>query len=255
VRRDLLWELVWKEIRLRYRRSALGFLWSLLHPLLMMAVFTLVFSRFPKIMGGLPIPFYIFFLSGYLCWNYFSVSISNSHMSVIANSTLVKQVYFPRQALPLAAVISNFFHIVIAFALFIFYLLIFTPYLSCRVFLLPIAIVLETILILGFSLLLSSLNVFFRDVGQILEVLLTFWFYLTPIFYPLTIFGPADRWIVVMLKLNPLTEIVGLYRWCLFDGFGFEPLMIAYPLLFGSVSFVFGRLVFSKLEPSFAKEL
>ena len=114
---------------------------------------------------------------------------------------------------------------------------------------------LETFLILGFSLLLSSLNVFFRDVGQILEVLLTFWFYLTPVFYPLSIFGPEDRWLVAILKLNPLTEIVGLYRWCLLDGFGFEPLMVLYPLLFGAVFVALGRSVFLKLSPSFAKEL
>ena len=254
-RRELLWELVWKEIRLRYRRSALGFLWSLLHPLLMMGVFTLVFSRFPKIMGELPVPYYIFFLVGYLAWNYFSVSISNSHMSVIANATLVKQVYFPRQALPLAAVIANFFHIVIAFALLILFLFAFTPYLSYRVAFFPVVILIESVLILGFSLLLSSLNVFFRDVGQILEVVLTFWFYLTPVFYPLSIFGPEDHWLVSMLKLNPLTEVVALYRWCLLDGFGFEPFMIAYPLVFGVLFLLFGHHVFSKLEPSFAKEL
>lgn len=254
-RRELLWELVTKEIRLRYRRSALGFLWSLLHPLLMMGVFTLVFSRFPKIMGQLSVPYYIFFLVGYLCWNFFSVALSNSHMSIIANATLVKQVYFPRQVLPLAAIISNFFHILLAFALLIFYLLIFTPYLSHRIIFFPIAIALETLLVLGLGLVVSSLNVFFRDVGQMLEVILTFWFYLTPIFYPLSIFGPEDRLITALLRLNPLTEIVNLYRWCMLDGFAFEPMMIAYPLIVGAILLVIGRLVFSKLSLTFAKEL
>lgn len=254
-KRELLWELVTKEIRLRYRRSALGFLWSLLHPLLMMGVFTLVFSRFPKLMGELTVPYYLFFLVGYLCWNYFSVSLSNSHMSIIANATIVKQVFFPRQVLPLAAVISNFFHILLAFLLLIIYLLIFTQHLSYRIVFFPVAIALETLLILGLSLIVSSLNVFFRDVGQILEVVLTFWFYLTPIFYPLSIFGPNDRLIVSLLKLNPITEIVGLYRWCLLDGFEFEPIMVLYPLLVGIVLLLVGRSVFAKLSPSFAKEL
>lgn len=254
-KRELLWELVTKEIRLRYRRSALGFLWSLLHPLLMMGVFTLVFSRFPKLMGQLSVPYYLFFLVGYLCWNYFSVSLSNSHMSIIANATLVKQVYFPRQVLPLATVIANFFHILLAFVLLTVYLLIFTPHLSYRVVFFPVVIALETLLVLGFSLIISSLNVFFRDVGQMLEVILTFWFYLTPIFYPLSIFGPNDRLIVTFLKLNPITEIVELYRWCLLDGFEFEPMMVVYPLLVGVFLLLLGRSIFAKLSSSFAKEM
>ena len=253
-RRDLLAQLVRKEIKLRYKRSALGVLWSLLHPLLMMGVFTLVFSRFPRL-SGTPVPYYVFFMTGYLPWVFFSTAVANSHTSILVNASLVKQVYFPRQILPLASCLSNLLHFGIAFGMWLAFVLFTYARLSPALLLLPVAVAIQFALLVGVALVLSAMNVFYRDVGQILEVLITFLFYLTPVFYTFAIFPPADAWIVRLLSLNPMAQLVMLYRGALLHGFEVTPFMVAYPAAVAAAVLVLGHFVFLRASRDFAKEL
>ena len=253
-RRDLLVQLVRKEIKLRYKRSVLGVFWSLLHPLLMMGIFTLVFSRFPRL-SGTPVPYYVFFMTGYLPWVFFSTSISNSHTSILVNASLVKQVYFPRQLLPLASCLSNLMHFAIAFGMWLVFVLFTYARFSPALLLIPVALAIQFTLLVGVALVLSAMNVFFRDVGQILEVLITFLFYLTPVFYTYAIFPPKDAWIVGALSLNPMAQLVMLYRGALLQGFEVTPFMVAYPALFAAAVLGLGHVVFLRASRDFAKEL
>jgi lipopolysaccharide transport system permease protein len=253
-RRDLLAQLVRKEIKLRYKRSVLGVFWSLLHPLLMMAIFTLVFSRFPRL-SGTPVPYYVFFMTGYLPWVFFATTISNSHTSILVNASLVKQVYFPRQLLPLASCLSNLMHFGIAFGMWLIFVAFTYARLSPALLLLPVALAVQFTLLIGVALALSSMNVFFRDVGQILEVLITFLFYLTPVFYTFAIFPPKDAWIVQALSLNPMAQLVMLYRGALFPGFEVTPFMVLYPAAFAAAVLAIGHLIFLRASRDFAKEL
>jgi ABC-type polysaccharide/polyol phosphate export permease len=253
-RRDLLAELVRKEIKLRYKRSALGVLWSLLHPLLMMGIFTLVFSRFPRL-SGTPVPYYVFFMTGYLPWVFFATTVSNAQGSILVNAALVKQVFFPRQLLPLAACLSNLLHFGIAFGIWLAFLAATHMAVTPALLLVPVALAIQFALLVGIALALSALNVSFRDVGQILDVLITFLFYLTPVFYTYAIFPPADAWIVRLLALNPMAQIIQIYRGALLPGFAVTPFMIAYPAAFALGVLALGHAVFARASRDFAKEL
>jgi lipopolysaccharide transport system permease protein len=252
--RYLLSQLVRKEIKLRYKRSALGILWSLIHPLAMMGIFTLVFSRFPRL-SGMTVPYYAFFLTGYLPWIFFQTAISNAHGSIIVNASLVKQVYFPRWLLPLASCLSNLVHFLIAYGLWLVYLLLFLGALSPRLVLLPVAVLILFALLVGLALILSAVNVFFRDVGQILEVLLQFLFFLTPVIYTFDIFPPQDARIVTVLGLNPMAQVVLLLRGILLPGFPLTVFSVWYPAAWAAAMVALGIRTFRRADRTMAKEL
>lgn len=250
----LLWELVSSQVKLRYKRSSLGLGWSLLHPLLMMAVFTLVLGRFPRI-ADLPVPYHIFFLSGYLPWTFFAATVSNGQHAFIANAGLVKQVAFPTWLLPLAAVGANAVHAVLALALFVLYLAI-HPALGpswSLLWLVPLILV-QLAALAGLLLALSAWNVSFRDLGPMLEVGLAFLFYLTPVFYHFSIFAPEDRALVSVLRLNPLAALLACYRAALFG----EALPWGSAAYFGGwtvLLLIAGRRVYRRRRGRLAKEL
>ena len=252
--RYLLSQLVRKDIKLRYKRSALGFLWSLLRPLLMMAIFTLVFSHWARF-ANMPVPYYAFLLTGYLPWMFFSTALSNSHTSILANASLVKQVYFPRQLLPLASCLSNLIHFLIAYAMWVGWVLIVFRSPSWAMLLLPVAILLQMALIIGLSLILSAMNVYFRDVGQSLEVVLTFLFFLTPIFYSFDIFPEADAAKVQILQYNPLAQMMMIYRGLLLEGYEVTPFMLGYTAAWAGGTLLIGHAYLVSKSRTLAKEL
>jgi len=251
---NLLWELIVSQVKLRYKRSALGLGWSLLHPLLMMAVFTIVLGRFPRL-ADLPVPYHIFFLSGYLPWTFFATGVSNGQAALIANASLVKQVAFRKWLLPVASVGANLVHAVLAMLLFIAYLLI-HPAIDTNAGLLWIAplMLVQTLALAGLALLLSSWVVSFRDLGPILEVLLAFLFYLTPVFYDFSIFSAADAHLVAILKINPLASLLACYRAAMFGG-AMPVGALVYVLAWTVALLFFGGRVFTRRAGWVAKEL
>ena len=226
--RELIYNLVQRELKARYKNSVLGFVWSLLNPLGMMVVFTIVFS---VLMPNNSVPNYpIFLLCGLLPWNFFSASIMTGTNSIVANGNLVKKVYFPREVLPIATVLANLVNFLLALVvLFAAMLLVRIP-LSPWLVLLPIVILIQTCFTLGIVFLLSTFQVFYRDTLIVLDVVLLAWFFLTPVFYPtsllptsLTVLGITLDVQRVMYILNPMASLINMYRDILYWGYRTDP--------------------------------
>ena len=226
--RELIYNLVQRDLKARYKNSVLGFVWSLLNPLGMMVVFTIVFS---VLMPNNSVPNYpIFLLCGLLPWNFFSASIMTGTNSIVANGNLVKKVYFPREVLPIATVLANLVNFLLALVvLFAAMLLVRIP-LSPWLVLLPIVILIQTCFTLGIVFLLSTFQVFYRDTLIVLDVVLLAWFFLTPVFYPtsllptsLTVLGITFDVQRVMYILNPMASLINMYRDILYWGYRTDP--------------------------------
>jgi len=214
--RYLLRNLVERDLKVRYKNSVLGILWSLLNPLLMMVVFTLVFAIFRS--GGYR-HYSVFILVGLIPWQFFSGSMMTGTNSIAAHSSLIKKVYFPREVLPASAVFSNLVNSLIAFVILIFFLYVSGLGLTIHALWVPFILLTQIIFILGLTLLLSAVHVFYRDVMMILDVVLLAGFFLTPIFYPLDLYGAAQTVAgitfvpaQVMRWFNPMASIVDAYR-------------------------------------------
>jgi ABC-type polysaccharide/polyol phosphate export permease len=263
--RYLLRNLVKRDLKARYKNSAFGILWSLLNPLGMMLVFTLLFT----VMGNDSTRAYaIFVLVGLIPWNFFTGSMVSGTTSVVGNSSLVKKVYFPRELLPFSSLLSNLVNFALAFVVLIIFLYVFRIGLTVHALWVPAILITQLIFTLGLVLLLGGLNVLYRDVMMILEVVLLAWFFLTPVFYSLELFGdtatlfgftfnPAQ----VMRWINPMASIIDGYRtvlWGTYESAGPVSMNPAYLLrtFVTSVIILFiGYFVFSRLDHKFGEIL
>jgi len=207
--RELLANLASKELKVRYKSSALGFLWSLVTPLLMTGVFTVVFAKFLRIPLGEG-NFATFFLAGYLVWQFFANSVNASVGAIVGNGALVKKVYFPREVLPLSLVLSQGVHLLLALLatapLFVYYRG-FHPELLPAI---ALGFVLLGAFTAGVSMLFAAANVTFRDLQELVQVLFLAWFYGTPVIYPL--FFVEDTGFLPLIQLNPMTWYVELFH-------------------------------------------
>ncbi|GIV97991.1 MAG: transport permease protein [Herpetosiphonaceae bacterium] len=211
--RELIGNLVARDLKARYKGSFLGYLWSLVNPLLMMAIFYVVF----RVLLRTNITyFHIFLMAALLPWNFCAGAIMEGMGSIVNNAALVKKVYFPREILPLAAVLSNLINFLLALPVLFFVILLTGASLGWSALFLPVIIIMETIFLLGMALVLSSAAVFFRDTQHIMGVLMQLWFFLTPIFYALEDvvprLAPYVRW------FNPMASLVDFYRDILYGG-------------------------------------
>lgn len=249
--RSLLIELIRKDLRLKYRRSNLGILWSLLNPLLMMLVYTLVFS----VIARFPIRHYpMLVLPGLLAWNFMASALTQSANVVVFNQNLVKKVYFPHEVLALATVGSNLVNFLISLVVLVPFIAYFRPPLMISVVLLPLLFAFETAFITGLSLLISALNVFFRDVEYLMGILLLMWFFLTPVIYPYS--SPIIPHLVrQLLVVNPMTWLLDSYQRILYWG---QWPTAAFFLGFAGLSllvFAGGAVLFARLKIHFAEEV
>jgi len=256
--RDLIRSLVIRDLKVRYKNSLLGFVWSLLNPLLMMMVFTFVFTViFPS---GETASFPIFFLVGLLPWQFFANSISMTTRSIVDSAHLIKKVYFPREALPLAGVLSHLVNfllsLVVLFALFP----VFRVRVTGWVLLLPVIILIQLLFTLGLAFVLSTLNVFYRDTQHIMETLMLLWFFVTPIFYSLEDMRP----ILVGLRfdlpnliytLNPMASLIKAYRAVLYHGSAPCFMRLGVTASITLLVFVAGSLVFDHYSSVFSEEV
>jgi ABC-2 type transport system permease protein len=256
--RELFANLVLRELRSKYKRSVLGWAWSTVNPLAVMVVYTIVFKLFLRIHvppgdpSGLNV-FALWLLCGLLPWTYFQTSVSGSIVSLTSNGNLIKKTYFPRELLPASTVGANLVSHAIEMGLLLVALLAFGNYLALEY--LPLTILLMLLMAafaLGFGLVLSSLNVYFRDIEHFMTIVFLVWFYLTPIIYPITEIPARYR---SVLKLNPMTDASLCFRATLYDG-RFPPwLQLGYFVAWVVVMVVVGLFVFSKLEGRLAEEL
>ena len=222
--RDLVVNLVVRDLKARYKSSVLGFLWSLLNPLGMMLVFTVVFT---VLLPNNSVPKYpIFLLCGLLPLNFFSAGVMISINSIVGNANLVKKVYFPREALPLSSVLANLVNFLLGLVVLFVALFVTKTHLSPWLWLLPFVILIQTCFILGLAFLLSAINVFYRDTIMIMDTVMLAWFFLTPVVYPIEalprsypIFGVTVNIHRLMYILNPMASLIAAYRDLLYWGY------------------------------------
>jgi ABC-type polysaccharide/polyol phosphate export permease len=211
--RDLVRALVARELKVRYRRSAIGFVWTMLQPLLMMLVLQTVFS---SIFRGFSITNYpVYALSGVLFWNFFSQSIVSSMNSLRGNAQLLQKLPVPKAVFPLANVLSGVVNLCFALVPLFIILLVTGHPLTPALFFLPVSIFLAALFTLGAGLLLSPLAVFFSDVVELIGVILSLLMYLTPVFYPKEIVPERLRWVV---RFNPIRSILETFRDPIYQG-------------------------------------
>ncbi len=247
--KELLKNLVVRDLKVRYKRSILGVFWALLEPLVLMILFTVVFSFVLRIKVE---KYPVFVLCGLLPWSFFSTGLSYSSTSIAQHANLIKKIYFPREIIPLGIILARLVNFLISLGLLFIFILIFRVRLTPSVLFLPLIIALQLLLIVGLSLFFTSLNTFYHDVGFILEFILFGWFYVTPVFYPVSMV--PERFLKFYM-LNPMAVIVHSYRQVLLYGQvpNFGQLMIAALLI--AVAFLIGWSVFRRLEYRFAEVL
>ena len=258
--RELIMNLTVRDLKVRYKNSVLGIGWSLLNPLLMMLVFTLVYT---VMLGQSNRPDYsAFILSGLLPWNFFSASIMGGTSAIVGNSHLIKKVYFPREVLPLSILLSNLVNFLIAIPVYVVLAALLGTPLTLWVAWLPVVMIVQMIFALGVSLLLTAVNVFYRDVQQIMEVIILAWFFLTPVIWDVnmlpiskTVLGidlPIQRLTYI---LNPMASIIAAYRDILYYGRPIGADFFLRTAVTAVIALLIGFAVFHRLSGRFAEEM
>ena len=255
--RGLIQSLVARELKARYRGSFLGFFWSFINPLLLLLVYSYVFSYVMPVAEDSRVrPFALFMFCGILPWTWFSSSLAESSGVLISGGNLIKKVLVPAEVLPIVTVLSNMVHFLFGLVILAGFLIWHQRPLNLgELALFPLVVLVQLVMTMGFALILSALTVHFRDIKDILSNLLTFWFFATPIIYPYFVF-PEGSLQAKLLKLNPFTHLAITYQEILF----FEgPVGHArWLLLLGVASvalFFVGYFLFDRLRDSFAEEV
>ncbi len=246
--RDLLVILMTRDIKLRYKQTALGVVWVILQPLVASVIFAIIFGRF----AGLPsngIPYLLFVYAGMLPWNLFAGSLQRAGNSLVGDSSLISKVYFPRMIIPIAssgAVLLDF-----GIALVVMFILLLVNHwpLTANVLLLPPLLVLVLLNSIGVSLFISALNVYYRDFAYALPFIIQVLMYTSPVVYTADIVPAALR---PFYALNPVVGIIEGFRWALLGVGTFPVLPLAVSLVAGIVLFALGGLVFQRVEQNFA---
>ncbi len=250
--RELMYFLVWRDIKVRYKQTALGISWIVLQPVVSVVVFSVLFGGLLQVPSG-EVPYPIFVYSALLPWNYFASSLSKSSTSLVASSHLVTKVYFPRLVIPAASVLSGLPDFGIGFLVLAGLMIYFSVHVTLGVVLLPFLLLLAMLTALGFGLWLSALNVRFRDINYIVPFLIQIWMFLTPVVYGATLIPERYRH---LLALNPMTAVVVGFRWALLGPNSVEA-TATLPLYLISISItvivlVSGMVFFRTTEKTFA---
>jgi lipopolysaccharide transport system permease protein len=209
--RELLFFLAWRDVKVRYKQTALGVVWVLLQPLITIVIFSVLFGGLLKVPSG-ETPYPVFAFTALLPWNYFAGALNRSSTSLVSSANLITKVYFPRLIIPISAVVSGMVDFGVAFLVLIalmgFYGITPTPAIA----LLPLLVLLATMTALAFGLWLAALNVRYRDINYLVPFLVQVWMYVTPVIYGTTLVPEPFRF---LLGLNPMTAVVEGFRWAL----------------------------------------
>ena len=253
--RALIQSLVARDLKARYRGSVLGFFWSFVNPLLLLLVYTFVFTVvMPGARGAGLEPFALFMFCGILPWAWFSSSLLEASNVLIAGGNLIKKVLFPAEVLPIVTVLAGLVHFALGLPILVAFLVYYrTPIVATDVLWFPLIVLVQLLLTTGLALLVSALTVHFRDVRDLLQNLLTLWFFATPIIYPIE---QVPERIRPYLNLNPFTHLAVAYQDVLFRPGPFT----AWPRLLavGAMSvivFLVGYFVFDRLRDTLAEEV
>lgn len=245
--RELLYFLTWRDVKVRYKQTALGAAWAVIQPLAMMMIFTLFFGRLANMPSdGIPYP--IFAYAGLLPWMFFSNSVTNSGNSLVASSNLITKVYFPRMVIPTAAVGAGLVDFVIAAIILALLMVFYSVGVTWTILMLPPLVLLTAMLALGVGMWLSALNVKYRDIRYALPFLIQFGMFVSPVIYPTSIVPEQYKWLLI---LNPLTGIINGYRDALFSR-GFDWTALGVSLLITVALLAYATYAFRRMERTFA---
>jgi lipopolysaccharide transport system permease protein len=246
--RELLYFLVWRDLKVRYSQAALGTAWAILQPLLAAAIFTVIFGVFAKLPSdGIPYP--VFVLAAILPWTYFSEAVRRSSFGLVGDSELVKKVYFPRLLIPLANIVSPLIDFFMALMVLLALMVWYGIWPGFNLLFVPVLLVMSAGLALALGLWIGPVNVRYRDVMHTMPFLLQIWMYATPIVYPLSMV--PDRY-KALYSLNPTVGLIEGFRWALLGKGSVDVFALSISVVMIVVLLVTGVLWFKRAERTFA---
>lgn len=254
--RELVYFLTWRDVKVRYKQTALGAAWAILQPFLTMVVFTIFFGRLAKVPSD-NVPYPIFAYTALLPWGLFTKALTDAGRSLVAHRSMITKIYFPRLSIPIASVLGGVVDFALAFIVLIGMMLYYNyapnsgyqVQLTQAFFTLPLFLLLAIVTALGAGLWLSALNVLYRDINYILPFLTQFWLFITPVAYPASMI--PERWQLIY-ALNPMTGVVEGFRWALLGTVQAPGPMLAVSSTISVLMLVSGLFYFRRMERTFA---
>lgn len=246
--RELLYYLVWRDFKIRYKQAVIGVGWAILKPLMLMVVFVFIFGIFIRVPTG-DVPYSVVVYTGLLGWNFIGVVISSAAASLISNANLLTKIYFPRLLAPLSVSLVALIDLAISLPLLFGLLFWFNIPITLHVLWLPLIFTLIFLLSFGIGVILAALYVRYRDIGLLLPIILQVWMWATPIIYPLEIV--PERWLT-LYSLNPFVGLVQGLRWAVVGATAPTPFMLAVSISLTTVVLVAGIFLFQFVEDTFA---
>ncbi len=245
---ELTRELTAREIKSRYKQSILGYAWVILNPFFQMLVMSFVFSqilRFPTI----GVPYAIFLYAGLLPWNLFANSLTGSTNALVGNASLLTKIYFPREIFIISTTLAKIVDFFLASTIFILFMFIYHMPITWNILWFVPIFLIQQLFTYGLSLILASLNLFYRDIQYVLTLLIMVWMYLTPVIYPIEIFPDKYK---LIFQLNPMAVIINAYRQAILGGGAPNLMSLGIALIVSLVITLIGIRIFRKLEGVFA---
>lgn len=245
---ELIKHLTIREIKGRYKQSFLGFFWVILNPFFQMLIMSFVFSQILK-PHGIGVPYPVFLYAGLLPWTFFATSLGSSMSVFIEDASLIKKIYFPREVLVLSTLLAKTFDFLLSLIIFVVLMIFFQVPIGPYAFLLIPLFLIQFLFTYALSLMLATMNLFYRDVQYLFNLVITLWFYLTPIVYAVEFFPEKYRWI---FKLNPMSVFINAYRQVIFNGTPPNLSSLALGVLVSAIIFFLSYKFYSKVKDSFA---
>jgi len=247
--RELLYFLVWRDIKVRYKQTVIGAAWAIIQPFTTMIIFSLFFGQLAGIPSdGLPYP--IFSYAALVPWTFFAAGLANASNSLVGNANLIKKIYFPRLVIPLSAVLSNVVDFCLAFSVLVLMMLAYGILPTVNIIFLPLFLLLAFSTALGVGLWLSAMNVQFRDVRYVVPFLTQAWLFITPIAYPSSLI--QNETLRALYGLNPMAGVVEGFRWALLGTQTAPDATILVSALASALLLVSGAFYFRRMERTFA---
>lgn len=249
--RELLYFLVWRDVKVRYKQTVIGVAWAIIQPFTTMIIFTVVFGKLAKIPSdGLPYP--VFAYTALLPWAYFSQALNRSGTSLVGNSHLITKVYFPRLMIPLAAATTPVVDFIVSFTILLGLMAYYGITPTLNILYLPFFMLLAILTALSVGLWLSPLNIRFRDVGYIIPFLTQIWMYASPVVYPVSLVPEQWRW---AYSLNPMVGVIEGFRWALLGKENPAIAVIGVSASMVLIIFIGGVIFFKRMENTFADKM
>jgi lipopolysaccharide transport system permease protein len=246
--RELAYFLAWRDVKVRYKQTVLGVLWAVIQPFLTMVIFTLLFGQLAQIpTDGIPGP--VFYFSALVPWTYFSSTVSNAGMSLVANSGLLTKIYFPRIMLPVAAALSTLVDFMISSVFLIGFIVYYKTPLGWNLLLWPVLVVLLMLMALGLGTFVAALNVKYRDIRYALPFVIQLLLFATPIIYPSSMIPERFQW---LLALNPLSGVIEAFRYVVVPSRGVDWNVLWLSAAITGVLFIMGVAYFKSTEKAMA---